>query len=128
MSIKMLWGDPAKKTLRQIYMQTFDLSEWYEAVSQTCIMLNDVRHSVHMILDLQAVDHIPVDWLEVLSHSKSRYHVNQSQHVMIVKPAHVKPVQTLLNTRDNIYKMTVVTSREEAKQLLAKSAHAAVAN
>lgn len=128
MPIKMLWGNPTKTVLHQIYMETFDLSEWYEAISQTCIMLNQVRHPVNMILDLQAVDHIPMDWIEVLSHSKSNYHVNQSRQVVVVKPAHVRPLKTLLKRSDNIYNMSIVSSRDEARQLLAQSSQAAVAN
>lgn len=114
MPVKIVWDDSQETVLRQIFTSSFDLSDWYEAVTQTCQMLNTVYHPVNVILDLSEFDQLPPDLINILNQSKSRYHTHQSAQITVVHPNCVKPMRTLLNNTDILTGSGVVASLDEA--------------
>ena len=99
------------------FISAFDLTEWYEAVSKTCIMLNLVRHPVNIILDMSYFDTLPMEFVDALNSSKPRYHDNQNAQIAVVQHSLMMPMQTLLNDTDMFRGTSVVSSLIEAYQM-----------
>jgi len=117
MPVQIQWGDPQQSSIQITFIASFDLSEWYEAVSKTCIMLNSVRHSVNIILDMSYFDCLPTELIDALNSSRSRYHDNQYAQIAVVQRPVLIPMQTLLNDTDMYHGTAVVSSLIEAYQM-----------
>ncbi len=117
MPIQIQWGDPHQASIQITFTSTFDLTEWYEAVSDTCIMLNTVRHPVNIILDMAYFDTLPMQLVDALNSSRARYHDNQYAQIAVVQKPVQMPMQTLLKDTDMLRGTAVVSSLIEAYQM-----------
>ena len=116
MPIHTLWNDTEQRSINIIFTTPFELSDWYQAISQVCNMLNKVQHPVNIILDMSALDYLPMSMIENLNTSKPRYHINQYAQVAIVNKQFVHPMRTLLHDTDLFSGTHVVSTYEEANR------------
>lgn len=117
MPVHIQWGDPQKASIQITFISPFDLNDWYDSVTKTCIMLNTVQHSVNIIIDLSYFDSVPMQLIDALNSSKSRYHDNQSAQIAVVQRPVLIPMQTLLNDTDMFHGTAIVSSLIEAYQM-----------
>lgn len=118
MPILIQWDDPQQSCIYTVLTAPFNLNDWYEAVTETCIMLNSVQHPVNIILDMSIFDHLPMQLIDALNTSKARYHVNQSAQIAVVGTSMVNPMRTLLDNTDMMRGTHVVSSLMDANDIL----------
>ena len=118
MPIQIQWDDSQQTYIRKVFTAPFDLNDWYEAVTETCIMLNSVQHSVNIILDMSIFDHLPMQFIDALNTSKSRYHINHFAQIAVVQQSLAIPMQRLLDDTDMLQGTHVVSTLETAYQIL----------
>jgi len=116
----MQWGDPQQSTIHTILSASFDLNDWYEAITELCIMLNSVQHPVNIILDMSSFDHLPMQLIDALNSSKPRIHDNHYAQIIVVQKSLLNPAQILLNDTDMLRGTAVVLSLIDAYQMLDK--------
>ena len=118
MPIQIQWDDAQQSCIYTVLTAPFDLNDWYEAVAETCTMLNRVQHPVNIILDMSIFDHLPMKLIDALNSSKPRYHANQYAQIAIVGERMVIPMQTLLEETELMQGTAVVSSLVEANEIL----------
>lgn len=127
MPIQLRWNNTEKTLLHQIFTDSFDLNDWYQSVTEVRIMLNELQHSINIMLDLTALDQVPCDWVNIINRYVPHYHAMQAQQVVVVRDCHLKPMQVLLNLGDTSNTIQVVSSVDAAKQLFKNTSPVAVA-
>ena len=118
MPIKIQWGDPQQNTIHTLFSTPFDLNDWYEAITKTCIMLNTVHHPVNIILDMSSFDHLPMTLINALNSSKPRLHNNQEAQILVVQKSLLNPAKILINEADMLRGTAVASSLTNAYQML----------
>lgn len=114
------WGDPQQSTIHTILTAPFNLNSWYEAITETCIMLNSVQHPVNIILDMSSFDHLPMQLINALNSSKPRFHDNHHAQIIVVQKTLRNPAQILLSDTDMLRGTAVALSLVDAYELLDK--------
>jgi|GEM_PF-2497328 len=120
MPIQLLWSNPQQSSITITINFPHDVREcdWFTAVSQLCVKLNEVNHPVNVIIDMSALNDVPFDIIASINASKPRFHANHGLQVAVVKPSLRRPLSALLRDTTVNTGTAVVSSVKEADDLL----------
>lgn len=74
MSVSVEWNNPDQTVMRFIFEPPWDWSAFHEAVLQSHVLLNQVKHSVVRIFDVREYEHLPTEALEEAKHMQEKLH------------------------------------------------------
>jgi len=116
MPVQLLWNNQQQSSLRIVFPASAQECDWYTAVSQLSIMLNQVKHPVNVILDMSELKQLPFDIIASINASKKRYHKNHGAQVVVLKSSLHRPMNALLRDTSIMTGTKIVGSLNEADQ------------
>ncbi|GAB4512452.1 MAG: hypothetical protein OHK0046_11980 [Anaerolineae bacterium] len=82
MGIRVVWDNPEKTTLRQVFSGRWELDDLYQCADKTHRLISSLEHPVHVIMDLTD-SQAPTNMLSAVRYLESRVAPNQGIVVMV---------------------------------------------
>ncbi len=83
MPINVMWNNDDKTVLSFIYEGKWDLNDFYQALHNGNILLDEVAHSVALVMDVQGSRMIPNGFMGALSNISKKLHPNTGVLIMV---------------------------------------------
>lgn len=83
MAINIVWKDDTKKVLMLIFEARWTLTEFYEIAEKANEMMAQVRHYVHMMLDVRKSRSLPQGFMNGITNVSRKSHANTGIMVMV---------------------------------------------
>ncbi len=83
MPINVMWKTEAKRVLVFVFQGHWDVNDFYFATEQGNVLLDEVTHSVDMLLDVQNSRSLPSDFMNAIRNVTRKAHPNTGIMVMV---------------------------------------------
>lgn len=83
MPINVMWKDQEKTMLAFLFEGTWNLNDFYQANQKSNSLLDEVTHSVTLVMDVQGSKMIPNGFMGALSNASRKIHPNTGIVVMV---------------------------------------------
>ncbi len=83
MPINVMWKNEEKTILSFIYEGKWELNDFYQALQKGNALLDEVTHSVALVMDVQGSRMIPNGFIGALSNISKKLHPNTGVLIMV---------------------------------------------
>jgi hypothetical protein len=122
MGVEVVWDNAERTIIRSIFSGKWTWDDFYQSLDQTYGLMDSVKHSVHLIVDMRTSRLMPSgSFMPHLQNIRRKMHPNMGATVMVGGGKFMEILSAIMDKlpRKREKKMQMVASLEEAYRYLA---------